>query len=421
MEAMLSSRRLKKGPGRRPLSAKRQKFMELLERGWSIRGAAREVGVSRSSGTNWTSGMKVIRNGVQVGFVPPLDRLQVRQIGARYLSQDERIRIADMRKAGLGVRQIAARLGRAPSTISRELRRKVFDGNGYAPFDAHQHAVLKRARHHRRRIETNSDLRQVVVDLLAQRWSPQQISRHLHAQFPDQPPMRLCHESIYQLLYQAGSAFMRPSVLAPRRRSPLRTGRDHRRAHHTAERRRPRFQQPMMSIHQRPFAFDDRSEAGHWEGDLIIGTNQGSAIGTLVERHTRMVILLHLPTRDGHALHSALQARLGELPPNLRRSITWDQGSEMARHVEITKSVGMPVYFCDSHSPWQRGSNENTNGLTRDYFPKGTDLNVHTAEHIRAVENELNRRPRQVLGNRSPFELFNALLTSENSPCCDVD
>ena len=175
MEAMLSSRRLKKGPGRRPLSAKRQKFMELLERGWSIRGAAREVGVSRSSGTNWTSGMKVIRNGVQVGFVPPLHRLQVRQISARYLSQDERIRIADMRKAGLGVRHIAARLGRAPSTISRELHRKVFDGNGYAPFDAHQHAVLKRTRHRhrRRRVETDSDLRQVVEDLLAHRWSPQ--------------------------------------------------------------------------------------------------------------------------------------------------------------------------------------------------------------------------------------------------------
>jgi transposase len=173
MEAMVSSRRLKKGPGRRPLSAKRQKFMGMLERGWSTRGAAREVAVSRSSGTNWTSGMKVIRGGVQVGFVPPLDRLQVRQISSRYLSQDERIRIADLRKAGLGVRQIAARLGRAPSTISRELRRKVFDKNGYAPFDAHQHAVLKRARYHRRRVETNSDLRQVVVDLLAQRWSPQ--------------------------------------------------------------------------------------------------------------------------------------------------------------------------------------------------------------------------------------------------------
>jgi IS30 family transposase len=140
--------------------------------------------------------MKVIRNGVQVRFVPPLDRLQLRQISARYLSQEERIRIADLQKAGLGVRQIAARLGRAPSTISRELRRKVFDSDGYAPFDAHQHAVLKRARHHRRRVETNSDLRQVVVDLLAQRWSPQQISRHLYAQFPDQPPMRLCHESI---------------------------------------------------------------------------------------------------------------------------------------------------------------------------------------------------------------------------------
>jgi IS30 family transposase len=176
----------------------------------------------------------------------------------------------------------------------------------------------------------------------------------------------------------------------------------------------------MLSIHQRPFVFDDRSEDGHWEGDLIIGTNQGSAIGTLVERQTRMVILLHLPKRDEHALHAALQARLGDLPPHLRRSLTLDQGSEMARHVKITKSLGMPVYFCDSHSPWQRGSNENTSGLTRDYFPKGTDLSVHTAEHLHAVENDLNRRPRQVLGNRAPLDLFNALLPSENSPCCDV-
>ena len=147
---------------------------------------------------------------------------------------------------------------------------------------------------------------------------------------------------------------------------------------------------------------------------MIIGKDQQSAIGTLVERQTRLVRLLHLPQRDGDTLHDALTARLAELPARLRRSITWDQGTEMARHLTITKTLGAPVYFCDSRSPWQRGSNENTNGLLRDYFPKGTDLRVHSIEHLLAVENELNNRPRQVLGHRAPSDIFEALLTFEN-------
>jgi transposase, IS30 family len=162
----------------------------------------------------------------------------------------------------------------------------------------------------------------------------------------------------------------------------------------------------------RPFSPEERAEAGHWEGDLIIGKDQQSAIGTLVERQTRLVRLLHLPRRDGDTLHDALRARLGVLPPWLRRSITWDQGTEMARHLTITATLGAPVYFCDSRSPWQRGSNENTNGLLRDYFPKGTDLRVHPAEHLLAVENELNNRPRGVLDDQSPATLFDALLAS---------
>ena len=168
----------------------------------------------------------------------------------------------------------------------------------------------------------------------------------------------------------------------------------------------------MRSIHERPFPPEDRAEAGHWEGDLIIGKDQQSAIGTLVERQTRLVRLLHLPQRDSDTLHDALEARLGELPPGLRRSITWDQGTEMARHLTVTATLGAPVFFCDSRSPWQRGSNENTNGLLRDYFPKGTDLRVHSAEHLLAVENELNNRPRRVLDDRSPAALFDALLRS---------
>jgi IS30 family transposase len=248
------------------LSAKRQRFLELRARGWSIRAAAREVGVSRSSGTAWASGHKTYRNGVVVGFVPPLDPLAVRQVSPRYLSQDERIEIADLRRAGLSMRAIADKLGRAPSTISRELRRNAAPlDRGYQPFDAHRRATARRARHHRRRVEANDKLGVLVAALLGRRWSPQQISRHLRHRFPDNPSMWLCHESIYQAVYQPNSQFRRPSRLAPHRRSPLRTGRDHRRAHHRQRRRRGRFQQPMLSIHDRPFAATDRSQAGHWE------------------------------------------------------------------------------------------------------------------------------------------------------------
>ena len=169
----------------------------------------------------------------------------------------------------------------------------------------------------------------------------------------------------------------------------------------------------MLTIHERPFPPEDRSQAGHWEGDLIVGKDQASAIGTLIERKTRIVRLLHLPRRHGEALQYALTGQLADLPPALRRSITWDQGTEMARHLEISRSLGAPVYFCDSHSPWQRGSNENMNGLLRDYFPKGTDLSQHSPVHLLAVENELNNRPRLILNHQSPATLFAALLASE--------
>ncbi|MGA4791301.1 IS30 family transposase [Nocardia sp. AB354] len=405
---------MKKGPGRRPQSAKRQRFMELRARGWSILRAAREVGASRTAGANWSRGYKTYRNGKVVGFVPALDRLAVRQIDARFLSQDERIEIADLRQAGLSIRAIAAQLGRSPSTISRELRRNAFKTKGYRPFEAHRRATARRARRHRRRLETHPELQRLVAELLAQRWSPQQISRHLRKRFLSDPRMWLCHETIYQAVYQPGSSLLRPSPLAPHRRSPLRTGRDHRRAHQKVDRRRPRFQRPMLTVHDRPFRPEDRTQAGHWEGDLIVGKDQGSAIGTLVERQTRMVRLLHLSSRDSESLHTALTARMRDLPSALLRSITWDQGTDMARHITIARSLGAAIYFCDSHFPWQRGSNENANGLLRDYFPKGINLNIHTPEHLLAVEDELNHRPRHVLQDRCPAELFTALLAAEN-------
>lgn len=209
-------------------------------------------------------------------------------------------------------------------------------------------------------METNEQLRRLVGELLVQRWSPQQISRHLRARFPDDPGMWLCHESIYQAIYQPGSELLRPSLLAPHRRSPLRTGRDHRRAQQRTERRRPRFEQPMLSVHQRPFQPTDRTEPGHWEGDLIIGRDQRSAIGTLVERQTRLLRLLHLPYRDGDALHQAIAIRLGGLPAHLLRSITWDQGTEMARHLSITQTS---EHRCTSVTPTHRGSGERTRTL----------------------------------------------------------
>ncbi|AOS94904.1 IS30 family transposase (plasmid) [Mycobacterium intracellulare subsp. chimaera] len=388
--------------------------MELRARGWSVRAAAREVGVSRSAATNWARGYKTYRNGVVVGFVPPLDRLAVREISPRYLSQDERIKIADLRRCGLSIRAIAVLVGRAASTISRELRRNAAADCRYQPFEAHRRATARRARHHRRRLDTNDDLSAVVTELLGRRWSPQQISRNLRLRFPGDPSMRLCHESIYQAVYQPNSRFLRPSRLAPHRRSPLRTGRDHRRAHQCQQRRRPRFQQPMLTIHDRPFPPVDRSQAGHWEGDLIIGDNHLSAIGTLVERQSRMLRLVHLPRADSDSVHAALVARMQDLPRELMRSITWDQGTEMARHLATADKLGAPVYFCDSRSPWQRGSNENTNGLLRDYFPKGVTLRGHSPEHLLAVENELNNRPRMILQDRCPADLFATLLASES-------
>lgn len=263
--------------------------MELRERGWGVRTAAREVGVSSTAGHNWARGYKTYRDGELVGFVPPLERLIVREISARFLSQDERIEIADLHLQGLSIREIGRRIGRAASTVSRELRRNATAGEGYRPFNAHRRATARRARNHSCRIETHDQLRTVIAEMLGQRWSPQQISRQLRRRYPDDRSMWLCHESIYKAIYRPGSPLMRPSNLAPQYRSLLRTGRDHRRAQQRQDRRRPRFQQPMLTIHDRPFEPTDRTQAGHWEGDLIIGKDQQSAIGTLVERQTRLV------------------------------------------------------------------------------------------------------------------------------------
>lgn len=391
--------------------------MELRARGWTVAAARREVGVSRTTGANWSRGHTVRLKGGIVKFVEPLDHLQVRSISPRYLSQEERLRIADLHQQGLTVRSIAEQIDRAASTISRELRRNRHLDGTYRPFEAHRQAVRRRAKPRPRRLEANQQLRALVGQLLSQRWSPAQIARHLQACFPgtaiEQRSMRVCHETIYQAIYQPGSAILAaPRVPSPHHRSPLRTGRDHRRAQRRAGRRRVRFGRPMLSIHERPFPPTDRSEAGHWEGDLIVGRGHQSAIGTLVERQTRLIRLVYLPERDGHAFHQALVARMRDLPAGLIRSITWDQGTEMARHLRISTDLGAPVYFCDPHAPWQRGSNENSNGLLRQYFPKGSDLSIYGVEHLLAVEDEINHRPRAVLHDRTPADLFATLLAS---------
>ncbi len=301
-----------------------------------------------------------------------------REISSRYLSEDERVRIADLQRAGRGVRAIATELGRSPATISRELRRNRDPASGqYRPFTAQRLAAVRRARPGRGKLVRDAVLRRFVQDRLEKRWSPEQICHELRTAFADDPDRRVVHETIYQAIY-------RPDLGGLRRDLPkvLRTGR----AGGLVD---------MTMIDQRPAEAADRVVAGHWEGDLIVGAGNRSAIGTVVERSSRFVILLHLPggRHTADAVSDALVQAMTQVPGQLRRSLAWDQGKEMALHIEIAQALGMPVFFCEKASPWQRPSNENTNGLLRQYFPKGTDLGPYDAEQPTAVAAELNARP----------------------------
>ncbi|WVH84890.1 IS30 family transposase [Lentzea sp. DG1S-22] len=325
----------------------------------------------------------------------------------RFLSLDERIVIADLLRAGRGVRSIAAELGRPPSTVSREIKRNAHPGSGdYRPHAAQDRADRRRPRPKTRKITACPELRERVQGMLDDRFSPEQISRRLRRDHPDRPELHVTHETIYQTLYLQGRGELRRELARA-----LRTGRTVRKPHRAPERRQPRFTHPMIMISERPAEAEDRAVPGHWEGDLIIGGGGTSAIGTLVERATRYVMLVHLPARhDAETVRDGLITTIGTLPAHLRQSLTWDQGSEMGRHHEFSVATGTPVYFCDPHSPWQRGSNENTNGLLRQYFPKGSDLSVHSAEDLAAVAAQLNRRPRKTLGWDTPAERLTKLL-----------
>jgi IS30 family transposase len=320
------------------------------------------------------------------------------------LSPPDREEISLGLDAGESYRAIARRLGRAPSTISREVRALKRGRRGYRAW----RAELRRDRDARRpraaKLARSPRLRAEVEAMLAMRWSPQQIAATLRREHPCEPGMQVSHETIYRSLFVQGRGALRRELAAC-----LRTGR---------ARRKPRGRhhpggliRDMVMISERPAEIEDRAVPGHWEGDLLVGYNNQSAIATLVERRTRFVMLAALPGgQSAPYVRDRLTERILTLPEQLRRSLTWDQGKEMAEHVRFTVDTGVQVYFCDPRSPWQRGSNENTNGLLRQYLPKGTDLSVHSQAHLDAVAAELNGRPRQTLGWMKPCEALAELL-----------
>lgn len=382
----------------RTLAEKQDKFVRLIERGVSNAEACRIVGVNRRTGTRWRLGRTILNAAGEEVHYPPVRIVAARrERHPRYLSLEERTAIADLRREKKGVREIAAEIGRSPATVSRELRRNA-DGSGrYLPQTADRLADERTPRPRKRRLLIDAELRTVVNDLLGKRWSPEQVAHELWERFPDQPDRQLCTESIYQAIYDPDTEVARPSKRRRRRRRRQVQGQE----------RRGRLS-GMTMIAERPYEAEDRVQLGHWEGDCIKGAGNRSAIGTLVERCTRFLILVHL--KDGKATAEAMRvglaATLGQLPADLRRTLTWDQGKELALHQLITEQIGVKVYFCDPHSPWQRGSNENTNGLLRDYFPKGMDLRNVSPQELARVAEEINDRPRKTLGWTRPVDLL---------------
>jgi transposase, IS30 family len=397
--------------GARRLSPRRERYLALLEQGMTNAQVCAVIGINARTGRDWARGIKMRGNrrflpdGRAVDGGEPYRR--DREISPRFLSMAERITIADLHREGRSARAIARELGRSPSTVTREIARNRHPGyGGYGPHAAHRRAADRRARPKPGKIASNPLLRDFIQAHLELCWSPEQIARRLRREFPDQPEFHVVHETIYQALYVQGRGELRRELARS-----LRTGRARRRPQKRPDQRRPRITDGALMISERPAAIEDRAVPGHWEGDLIIGKNHGSAIGTLVERHTRYVLLVHLPGRyTAELVRDQLIATMRTLPSHLRRSLTWDQGSEMALHREFSIAAEVEVYFCDPGSPWQRGSNENTNGLLRQYFPKGTDLSVHSPEHLAAVAAQLNGRPRKTLGWDTPAERLAALL-----------
>jgi len=321
------------------------------------------------------------------------------------LSAAEREEIRCGLDEGVSLREIARRLGRAPSTVCREVNANG-GRRGYRGWRAHRRAAQRARRPKVAKLAGCRRLRaQVEVWLEEESWSPAQISAQLRIEFPDDPMMWVSPETIYQSLYVQGRGALRKELAAC-----LRTGRAVRRNRSRLDKRGARIPD-MINISQRPPEVADRAVPGHWEGDLLVGAAHSSAVGTLVERSTRYVILLHLPgDHSAEAVRTAMTAKIKTLPEHLFRSITWDQGTEMAQHHRFSIDTGIDVYFCDPHSPWQRGSNENTNGLLRQWMPKGTDLSRFTETDLDTFAYKLNNRPRQTLGWMKPSQRFAELV-----------
>jgi IS30 family transposase len=306
------------------------------------------------------------------------------------------------------MRMIARRLGRAPSTVSRELGKKS-STRGYRPSIAEAETRRLAARPRGGKLAANGRLREYVQTGLSADHSPEQISLRLRRDFPDDAEMRVSHETIYQALYVEGRGELKRELV-----TALRTGRTIRKTQGRV--RTGSRMSNMVMIADRPADIEDRVVPGHWEGDLIVGKDSRSAIGTLVERSTGYLMLLHLPQRHGAVeVRDQMITAIGKMPAALRKTVTWDQGMEMAAHQQITLATGVDIYFCDPHSPWQRGSNENTNGLLRQYFPKGTDLSNHHPDHLEFIADRLNDRPRKRLDAATPREALNQLLSDQQN------
>ena len=407
-------------PGR-PFRFLLRRFWALIRQGVSAQEAAVAVGVSKRSGALWFA---------QAGGMPPL-RLAP-EVSGRHLSAADREAIYAGLMAGSSYAAIARSIGRPTSTLTRELeanrlrpsrpravplgeragaRGPVPETPNYSPLIAQQRFESRLSRPKTSKLADNQRLREEVEARLKLNHSPEQISARLVIDFPDDPEMRVSHETIYQSLYIQGRGALNRELTRH-----LRTGRALRKPHRKEGQRLHRLKD-MVSISQRPAEVEDRAVPGHWEGDLITGEQNQSAIGTLVERKTGFVLLLHLPEDHGAvAVQRAMIAKMSQLPKILRRTLTWDQGREMANHAQIAAATDLDIYFCDPHSPWQRGSNENTNGLLRQYFPKGTDLSRWGVGYIDYVAAELNNRPRKRLGWKTPAETLDELLSDPTNP-----
>jgi IS30 family transposase len=366
----------------------KRRYFELIRSGLSGSDASQRVGVSLSCGSLW------FIDAGQVAFVDT-------PISSRFLSQDDRIEIADGLARGEPVKVIAARIGKSFQTVYREVSRNGKPGGRYQPWYAHGQAYLRRRRPRPRVFEGDAELAAIVAGQLAKRWSPGQISRWLRRRYPRKPQWHVCAETIYEAVYRG--------LITPATPQLLRTARTYRHRRGRGRSRDGALRQctTIKPIAQRPAAAESRRQAGHWEGDLIIGAGQRSAIATLVERKSRYTILVPLPS--GHAatpVADALISAFTLLPAGLRRTLTWDQGNEMFQHTRIEQATGLRIYFADPHSPWQRGTNENTNGLLRQYLPKGADLNGYPQHELDRIAAELNSRPRLCLADRAPAQIM---------------